>query len=164
MRKLTQPWKLCRSVGSQPVGNVAGPRWTEAGIAAQVIPALPSSRTFALRVMLTAGLLIGAWIITGVPTHAICYRNSSGLSRNFKVNVENIATSRVSNKSVQHTKRCKSPANVELPTSVSPLPTILWPSHLLPLKVARIPKIARPTNCGNRLQAKLTRVLIADML
>lgn len=46
MRKLTQPWKLCRSFGSQPVGNVAGPRWPKAGIAAQVIPPLPSRRTF----------------------------------------------------------------------------------------------------------------------
>jgi len=46
MRKLTQPWKLCRSVGSQPVGNVAGPRWPEAGITAQQIPSLPSRRTY----------------------------------------------------------------------------------------------------------------------
>lgn len=46
MRKLTQPWKLCRSVGSHPVGNVAGMRWTEAGIAAQQIPSLPSRRTY----------------------------------------------------------------------------------------------------------------------
>jgi len=45
MRKLTQPWKLRRSFGSQPVGNVAGPRWTEAGIAAQVIPSQSSRRT-----------------------------------------------------------------------------------------------------------------------
>jgi hypothetical protein len=46
MRKLTQPWKLCRSVGSQPVGNVAGPRWTEAGIAAQELPPQSSCSTF----------------------------------------------------------------------------------------------------------------------
>lgn len=46
MKKLTKPWKLCRSFGSQPVGNVDGPRWPEAGIAAQVIPSLPSRRTF----------------------------------------------------------------------------------------------------------------------
>jgi hypothetical protein len=46
MRKLTQPWKLRRSFGSQPVGNVAGLRWTEAGIAAQQIPPLPSRRTY----------------------------------------------------------------------------------------------------------------------
>ena len=45
MRKLTQPWKLRRSFGSQPVGNVAGPRWTEAGITAQVIPSQSSRRT-----------------------------------------------------------------------------------------------------------------------
>jgi hypothetical protein len=46
MRKLTQPWKLCRSFGSRPVGSVVGPRWTEAGITAQQIPSLPSRRTF----------------------------------------------------------------------------------------------------------------------
>jgi hypothetical protein len=46
MKKLTQPWKLRRSFGSQPVGNVDGPRWPEAGITAQVIPPLPSRRTF----------------------------------------------------------------------------------------------------------------------
>ena len=46
MKKLTQPWKLRRSFGSQPVGNVDGPRWPEAGgIAVQVISALPSRRT-----------------------------------------------------------------------------------------------------------------------
>jgi hypothetical protein len=46
MRKLTQPWKLCRSFGSRPVGSVVGPRWPEAGIAAQQIPPLPSRWTF----------------------------------------------------------------------------------------------------------------------
>jgi hypothetical protein len=45
MRKLTQPWKLRRSLGSQPVGNVDGPRWPEAGITAQVIPSQSSRRT-----------------------------------------------------------------------------------------------------------------------
>jgi hypothetical protein len=46
MRKLTQPWKLRRSFGSQPVGNVAGPRWTEAGIATQVLPSQSLRWTF----------------------------------------------------------------------------------------------------------------------
>jgi hypothetical protein len=46
MRKLTQPWKLRLSFGSQPVGNVDGPRWPEAGITTQEIPALPSWVTF----------------------------------------------------------------------------------------------------------------------
>ena len=46
MRKLTQPWKLRRSFGSQPVGNVDGPRWTEAGITAREIPAQSSRWTF----------------------------------------------------------------------------------------------------------------------
>lgn len=46
MRQLSQPWKLRRSFGSQPVGNVAGPRWSEAGISAQVIPSQSSRRTF----------------------------------------------------------------------------------------------------------------------
>jgi hypothetical protein len=46
MKKLTQPWKLCRSFGSQPVGNVAGPRWPEAGIATQVLPSQSLRWTF----------------------------------------------------------------------------------------------------------------------
>jgi len=46
MRKLTQPWKLRRSFGSQPVGNVAGPRWPKAGITTLEIQALPSWVTF----------------------------------------------------------------------------------------------------------------------
>jgi hypothetical protein len=46
MRKLTQPWKLRRSFGSQPVGNVAGPRWPEAGIAAQELPSESSRWAF----------------------------------------------------------------------------------------------------------------------
>ena len=46
MRNLTKPWKLCRSFGIRPVGNVAGPRWPEAGISAQQIPSLPSRRTY----------------------------------------------------------------------------------------------------------------------
>jgi len=46
MRKLTQPWKLCRIFGIRPVGNVAGPMWPEAGITAQQIPSPPSRRTY----------------------------------------------------------------------------------------------------------------------
>ena len=46
MGKPTQLWKLCRSFGSQPVGNVGGPRWTKAGIVGQVIPSQSSRRTF----------------------------------------------------------------------------------------------------------------------
>ena len=46
MKKLTQPWKLRRSFGSQPVGNVDGPRWPEARIAARVIPAQSSRWNF----------------------------------------------------------------------------------------------------------------------
>ena len=43
MRKLTQPWKLCRSFGSQLVGSVAAPRWPEAGITTPII-SVQSSR------------------------------------------------------------------------------------------------------------------------
>lgn len=46
VRKLIQPWKLCRCFGSQPVGSSANSTWPEAGIAAQVIPAQPSHWTF----------------------------------------------------------------------------------------------------------------------
>ncbi len=56
MKKLTQPWKLRRSFGSQPVGNVDGPRWPKAGIATQVIPAQSSRWTFHKGQSLTADL------------------------------------------------------------------------------------------------------------
>jgi hypothetical protein len=46
MRKLNRSWELSRSFGSQPVESVASPRWTEAGIATQVILSLASRRTF----------------------------------------------------------------------------------------------------------------------
>jgi hypothetical protein len=46
MRKLNRSWELRRSFGSQPVESVANPRWTEAGIATQVILSLASRRTF----------------------------------------------------------------------------------------------------------------------
>jgi hypothetical protein len=46
MRRLTQPWKLCRIFGAQPVGTVGAPRCPKAGIAAQVIPSQSSRRTF----------------------------------------------------------------------------------------------------------------------
>ena len=46
MKKLTQPWKLRRSFGSQPVGCVAGSPRPEAGIAAQVIPSQSLRWTF----------------------------------------------------------------------------------------------------------------------
>ena len=38
--------KLRRSIGSQPVGSVVGPRQPEVGIAGQVIPSQSSRRTF----------------------------------------------------------------------------------------------------------------------
>ncbi len=38
--------KLRRSIGSQPVGSVVGPRQPEAGIAGQVIPSQSPHRTF----------------------------------------------------------------------------------------------------------------------
>ena len=38
--------KLRRSIGSQPVGSVVGPRQPEVGIAAQVIPSQSPRRTF----------------------------------------------------------------------------------------------------------------------
>jgi hypothetical protein len=46
MGKLTEPWKLCRIFGAQPVGTVGAPRCPKAGIAAQVIPSQSSRRTF----------------------------------------------------------------------------------------------------------------------
>jgi hypothetical protein len=46
MRKLTQPWKLCRSFGSQPVGSLVVPRLPKVRIIAQQIPSRPSSRNY----------------------------------------------------------------------------------------------------------------------
>ena len=56
MRKLPQPWNLRRSFGSQPIGNVAGLRWPEAGITAQEIPSQSLRWTFREGQRLTADL------------------------------------------------------------------------------------------------------------
>ena len=46
MKSHRHPWNLRQIFGSQPVGWVAGSPRPEARIAARVIPALPSRRTF----------------------------------------------------------------------------------------------------------------------
>ena len=46
MKNHRYPWNLSQIFGSQPVGCVAGSPRPEARIAARVIPALPSRRTF----------------------------------------------------------------------------------------------------------------------
>jgi hypothetical protein len=46
MRELTQPWKLCRSFGGQPVGSFADPRWPKAAIATLIISGQASYLAF----------------------------------------------------------------------------------------------------------------------
>ena len=82
MRKLIQPWKLCRSFGSQPVGSSANSTWPEAGIAAQVIPAQPSYWTFNGKGDVHCR---PAWrMTTGVATRSLSAGRSSGASSILK--------------------------------------------------------------------------------
>ena len=86
MKKLTQPWKLRRSFGSQPVGNVDGPRWPEAGIATRVIPAQSSRWTFREVQSPTADLpTCRIWVLD--------FSDSSEVSPAFKSKAENFAAS-----------------------------------------------------------------------
>lgn len=104
MRKLTQPWKLRRSFGSQPVGSVAGPRWPEAGITAQQIPSLPSR--WAFRGQGDADL---ATLVVDDHRRAnqrTLVRPNSGVSYTFKWNIEEFASSRASRK--RHDVPCPS--------------------------------------------------------
>jgi hypothetical protein len=94
MRKLTQPWQLRRSFGSQPVGNVDGPRWPEAGITTQEIPALPSWVTFREVQSSTADLPTRR--PADLPTCRIWvldFSDSSEVSPAFKSKAENFAAS-----------------------------------------------------------------------
>jgi len=56
MRRITQPWKLCRIFGAQPVGTVGAPRCPKAGIAAQIISAQSSRWAFLKGLSPTADL------------------------------------------------------------------------------------------------------------
>ncbi len=80
MRKLTQPWKLGRSFGSQPVGNVAGPRWPEAGITARVTSSQSSlgSRSEGTRPTYRHAYL--AWDDHEAPVGTICSGQSSSVT------------------------------------------------------------------------------------
>jgi hypothetical protein len=86
MIKLTQPWKLRRSFGSQFVGNVAGPRWPEAGIAAPVIPSQSSRWTFCKGQSPTADLpTCRIWVLD--------FSDSSEVSPAFKSKAGNFTAS-----------------------------------------------------------------------
>ena len=86
MRKLTQPWKLCRSFGSQPVGNVDGPRWPEAGIATQVLPSQSLRWTFRKGQSPTADLpTCRIWVLD--------FSDSSEVSPAFKSKAGNFTAS-----------------------------------------------------------------------
>ena len=83
MRKLTQPWKLRRSFGSQPVGNVAGPRWPKAGIVTQVLPSQSLRWTFRKGQSPTGEL----------PTCGLDSSRSSDVRTTFNSKVEKFAAS-----------------------------------------------------------------------
>ena len=90
--------KLCRSIGSQPVGSVVGPRQPEAGIAGHVIPSQSPRRTFR---SLDGGDL-ATWRLGdlpnlvacdhGVPTRTFFSGLYLGLYSAFRKNVERFAS------------------------------------------------------------------------
>ena len=86
MKKITQPWKLRRIFGSQPVGNVDGPRWPEAGIATQVLPSQSLRWTFRKGQSPTADLpTCRIWVLD--------FSDSSEVSPAFKSKAGNFTAS-----------------------------------------------------------------------
>jgi len=89
--------KLRRSIGSQPVGSVVGPRQPEVGIAGQVIPSQSPRRTFRSSddrdLANLANLVAGDH---GGPTRALISGLYLGLSSAFRKNVEELASRRAS--------------------------------------------------------------------
>lgn len=118
MKKLTQPWKLRRSFGSQPVGNVDGPRWPEAGIATRVIPAQSSRWTF--RGPSDADLPTLVVDVHRCANPHTLVRRNSGVTSTFNRNVEELASSRAS----RTRKLSQGPAIVRTSSSVIPRGTI----------------------------------------
>ena len=94
MKKLTQPWKLRRSFGSQPVGCVAGSPRPEAGIAARVIPAQSSGRTF--RGPSDADLPTLVVDVHRCANPHTLVRRNYGVTSTFNRNVAELASSRAS--------------------------------------------------------------------
>lgn len=94
MKNHRHPWNLRQIFGSQPVGCVAGSPRPEARIAARVIPAQSSRRTF--RGPSDADL---ATLVVDVHRCANPHtpvRRNSGVTSTFNRNVEELASSRAS--------------------------------------------------------------------
>ena len=99
MKSHPHPRNLRRSFGSRPVVCVGRPSWSEAGIAAQVIPAQSSrwtSRGQGDVHCRRADVPTCRWITTGVTGRALCSGDSSGVSCTFNTNVEGFAQIRPS--------------------------------------------------------------------
>jgi hypothetical protein len=94
MKSHHHPRNLRRSFGSQPVVCVGRPSWSEAGIAAQVIPAQSPRWTSRgqgdvhCRLADLPTCRLWSWMTIGVPARALCSGHSSGDSCTFNTNVE----------------------------------------------------------------------------
>ena len=122
MRDHHHPKNLRRSFGSQPVGCVGRPSWSEAGIAALVIPAqssrwtsrgqgnvhwrladlptcrradLPTCRRADVPTCRRADVPTCRWMTTRVSPGELSSGRSLGVSLTFNTNVEGFASSRV---------------------------------------------------------------------
>ena len=131
--------KLRRSIGSQPVGSVVGPRQPEAGIAGQVIPSQSPRRTFR---SLDDGDLatwrlgdLATWRLGdlpnlvacdhGVPTRALISGLYLGLSSAFRKNVERFASAAPQD----HAKPSLSRATIQASPQISTLRIIFHSSN-----------------------------------
>ena len=139
MRDHHHPRNLRRSFGSQPVVCVGRPSWSEACIAALVIPAqssrwtsrgqgdvhcrladLPTCRLADLPTCRLADLPTWSWTTIGVPAHTFSVDRSSGVSSILNTKVGDIATSRPS----RPRQPSQGPAIVRTSPTVSPLGAI----------------------------------------
>ena len=121
--------KLRRSIGSQPVGSVVGPRQPEVGIAGQVIPSQSPRRTFRssddrdlANLANLANLVAGDH---GGPTRALISGLYLGLSSAFRKNVERFASAAPQD----HAKPLSSRATIQASPQISTLRIIFRSSN-----------------------------------
>ena len=118
MRNQPHPWNLRRIFGRQFVGCVGRPSRPEAGIAARVIPAQSSGRTF--RGPSDADLPTLVVDVHRCANPHTLVRRNSGVTSTFNRNVEELASSRAS----RTRKLSQGPAIVRTSSSVIPRGTI----------------------------------------
>jgi len=127
--------KLRRSIGSQPVGSVVGPRQPEAGIAGQVIPSQSPRRTFRslddgdLAIWRSGDLATLVAGDHGVQARALISGLYLGLSSAFRKNVERFASAAPQD----HAKPSLSRATIQESLPEPLLRIILWHSSHHPL-------------------------------